>query len=159
MVGEIGNAIPGAMLFLVPIVGSVSLFTFLAVWSWAEERRKEREAYYRYELGKKVLETGGTPEQLAALFREEETLKGEKRREREFDNRKMSGLVTLAVGFGLVFGLRFTGEPVWMIGYIPIAIGVALLLSALLSRPRRIESASESPARSAGGRAAEHPRG
>ena len=37
-------------------IAAVALFSFMAVSSWAEARRKEREAYYRSEAVKKVAE-------------------------------------------------------------------------------------------------------
>ncbi len=133
MIGAIESTIPGAMVFLIPIVGSVALFTFLAVSSYAEERRKEREAYYRYDFQKKLLETGGTPEQIGALLLQQD----EARTGRDTEGRKLGGLVTMAIGFGLLFGLRFVGDAVWMIGYVPIAIGGAITLYAFLLAPRR----------------------
>ena len=47
-----GNMVPVAAM-LIPIVGSIALFSFLAVTTWSEARRKEREAYYRAETLKK----------------------------------------------------------------------------------------------------------
>ena len=44
---------------LVPIVGSIALFSFLAVTTWSEARRKEREAYYTSETLKKIAESSG----------------------------------------------------------------------------------------------------
>ena len=56
---EIGeNWIPVGRIF-VPIVGSIALFSFLAVASWSDARRKEREAYYRSETLKKIAESSG----------------------------------------------------------------------------------------------------
>ena len=43
---------------MIPIVGSISLFSLLAVVGWAEQRRKEREAYYRYEFREKLVDAG-----------------------------------------------------------------------------------------------------
>jgi hypothetical protein len=50
----------------------------------------------------------------------------------------IGGLVTLAVGMSLGVMLYYVaGEPgVWSVGLIPIAIGVALLISAILVRPQ-----------------------
>jgi hypothetical protein len=137
MIGSFANALPGAMLFLVPIVGSIALFTFLAVASHAEERRKEREAYYRFEFQKKMLETGSTPEQVGAILAAQEA----QQFEREREGKKLGGLVTMAIGFGILFGLQFLGDGVWMVGYIPIAIGAALTLYAFLFSPRRSPAA------------------
>jgi hypothetical protein len=39
---NIGDTLVAVSVFLVPIVGSIALFSFLAVASWSEARRKER---------------------------------------------------------------------------------------------------------------------
>ncbi len=52
----------------------------------------------------------------------------------------VGGLVTLAVGIGLGIMLYFItdarDEGVWAVGIIPAAVGIALLISAFLVRPR-----------------------
>jgi hypothetical protein len=137
MFGSFASALPGAMLFLVPIVGSIALFTFLAVATHAEERRKEREAYYRYEFQKKMLEAGTTPEQIGALFAAQDA----QQFVRERESKKLGGLVTMGIGFGILLGLQFVGDRVWMVGWIPIAIGAAITLYAFLLSPRRTTAA------------------
>ena len=49
MAFDIGENIVPVAGMLVPIVGSIALFSFLTVNGWADARRKEREAYYRGE--------------------------------------------------------------------------------------------------------------
>jgi hypothetical protein len=52
-------------------VAAIALFSSTAVGYWAESRRKEREAYYKAEVIKKVAEMqGNTPEPVLALLRE-----------------------------------------------------------------------------------------
>ena len=41
----------------------VSVFTFVSVGAWARERRKEREAFYRGEILKKLADSTGTQAQ------------------------------------------------------------------------------------------------
>ena len=50
----------------------------------------------------------------------------------------IGGLVTLAVGISLgVLLYNIAGEPgVWTVGLIPAAVGIALLISAVLVRPK-----------------------
>jgi hypothetical protein len=50
----------------------------------------------------------------------------------------VGGIVTLAVGLGLMLFLNIIEqhEDVWAVGIVPAAIGVALLLSSFLVRPR-----------------------
>jgi hypothetical protein len=56
---------------LAAALGAIALFSFLAVRSWANAQRREREAYYKNEAIKKVAEMQGTPpEPVLALLRE-----------------------------------------------------------------------------------------
>jgi hypothetical protein len=120
--------------FAVPVVGSIAVFTFLAVAVWAGERRKERESYYRYELGKSLAEKGSvSEEQLMELMKGEKEFDLERRKE----GAKLAGLITLGVGAGMLVGLRFIEEEaIWMTGWIPFAIGVGLLLYGFLLAPK-----------------------
>ena len=43
-----------AYVYLFLSVGAVGMFSFIAVASWADARRKEREAYYKSETLKKA---------------------------------------------------------------------------------------------------------
>jgi ferric-dicitrate binding protein FerR (iron transport regulator) len=52
-------------------VGLIALFSFLAVNSWLNNNRREREAYYRSEAIKKIAEMqGNAPESVLNLLRE-----------------------------------------------------------------------------------------
>jgi hypothetical protein len=62
----------------------------------------------------------------------------------------IGGFVTLAVGLALGFFLSKmdTGEPgIWAVGVIPGAIGLALLISGILVRPRGDEPQASAPPR------------
>lgn len=50
----------------------------------------------------------------------------------------IGGLVTTATGISMAIFLRLieTGDPVWAVGLIPISVGIALLVSAALVRPK-----------------------
>jgi ferric-dicitrate binding protein FerR (iron transport regulator) len=116
-------------------LGMMALFTYLAVAAWSEERRKEREAFYRSEVLKKLLDTGGADSaRVLEMLREEEASANRRRRE----GLKVGGLVTLAVGVGLLVFLQTVGgtEPVHMAGLVPILVGSVLLLYAYLLAPR-----------------------
>jgi hypothetical protein len=133
---------PELFAVFIPIVGAVCLFTFLTVASYAEERRKEREAYYRYEMRKKALEHGMSAETMLEMQRHEE--QAEQRRRRE--GLKLGGLVTAGVGVGVLFGLSFvTEEAVYMIGYIPLAIGVAIFVYGQWMSPTGVASRGNGP--------------
>jgi hypothetical protein len=60
----------GLWIFLA--AGAIALFSMIAVASWSAECRKEREAYYRYELIKRIVEQAAAGGQTALeAFREE----------------------------------------------------------------------------------------
>jgi hypothetical protein len=113
----------------------LAFFSWLAVVGWAIQRRKEREAYYRHETEKKLLERGdASAEQFLQLRREEERTRWLRRRE----GLKLGGLITTALGIGILVGLRFvdTGTlSLSAVGWIPLAIGLVLLLYAYVLYP------------------------
>lgn len=113
-------------IFLFLSVGAISLFSFVAVASWADARRREREAFYKSEITRKIVETQGTGASSALeLIREQEKNAARRRSE----GIKLGGLVTTAVGIGLLIFLRvlIKDEPVYLSGLIPLFVGVALL--------------------------------
>ncbi len=118
---------PGVAVFVWLSIGSIALFTFLGMAIWTGTRAKEREAYYKSDLLKKIAESteaGGN----AALqyLREQHRLAQKKRRE----SLQLGGLVTVAVGIGLMvfLGVVVHRAPVYFIGVIPLLVGVALLV-------------------------------
>jgi hypothetical protein len=122
-------------LFLFLAVGSVALFSFVAVAVWSENRRKEREAFYRSEVLKKVAETQGTGAASALdLLREQEMFADRRRRGATI----LGGLVNIAVGLALMIFLRMitNDAPVYLCGLIPLFIGIALVVYAYLLAPK-----------------------
>src|SRR2546421_1881879 len=107
--------------FLFFSVASVALFSFISVAVWASERRREREAYYRNETARKITEMqGGGGGSAIDFLREEEKVAARRRTE----SLKLSGLVTLAVGIGVMLFLKALdphepGGPVYLLGLIP----------------------------------------
>ena len=135
---NLGESVVGVSVFLVPIVGSIALFSFLAVATWVEARRKEREAYYRSETLKKIAESSGEGAKSALELLREQEKNAVKRR---LEGMKIGGLVTAAVGIGVMVFLHGIehDEPVYLAGLIPLLIGVALLLYPLLLAPKAQE--------------------
>lgn len=115
---------------LIPIVGSIALFSFLGVASWSDARRREREAYYTGETLKKIAESSGEGAKAAIeLLRERDRSDFRRRR----DGLKLGGLVTAAVGIGVMILLRgiVHDEPnIYLVGLIPLLVGVSLLVYA-----------------------------
>lgn len=116
-------------------IGSIALFSFLAVSVWSDARRREREAYYRSEILKKIADTqgAGSGSALDAL-RDQERYAVRRRREAQ----RLGGLVTLAVGIGLIAFLAAMGsdKPIHLVGLIPSLVGTALLAYSYLLAPK-----------------------
>ncbi len=124
------------MLFVFLSFGAIALFSFIAVATWAGERRREREAYYRSETLKKVADSQTTGGGSALEFlREEERIEARRKRE----GQKLGGLITVAVGAGMMIFLHALPDPdahfVYLVGLIPFFIGLALLSYAYFLSP------------------------
>ena len=113
-------------------VAASGMWAFVAVVSWADIRRKEREAYYRHETIKKISEMPS--ETGLALLREDGRNTARRRRE----NIKLGGLITSAVGVGLMIFLRALGgrQPAHLVGLIPLLVGFALLTYSYVLAPK-----------------------
>ena len=130
-----GTIVPVAAM-LVPIVGSIALFSFLAVAAWADARRKEREVYYTSATLKKIAETSGDGAKAGMDMLHEQEHNFMLRRR---DGQRLGGLITLAVGIGVMVFLKAIvhDEPAaYLVGLIPLLIGVALLVYAYVLAPK-----------------------
>jgi hypothetical protein len=106
-------------------VGAIALFTMISVSSWASARQKEREAYYKSDMLKKVAEAQGPGAASALeLLREEAKIYSLKTKQ----GLKIGGLVCIAAGLGTLVFLKalVTDEPVYLSGLIVMLIGAAL---------------------------------
>jgi hypothetical protein len=123
--------------FLVPIVATICVFTFISVAAWADARRREREAYYKSETLKKIAETQGGGGQAALEYLREEDRIAQRRAQ---EGRKLGGLITIAVGGGLMIMLGAildrSDRGVIFVGAIPFLIGVALLVYSYVLAPK-----------------------
>lgn len=117
----------GLLLGIVAVIGT---FAFVSVVVFSENRRKEREAFYRTEVHKKLVEQeGGKTDQLRALLHVEEVTRARQIREAL----RIAGLATGAAGIGMVILGAGGGEwALWKIGYVPAAVGLAMLVYGLL---------------------------
>lgn len=116
-------------------IGAVSLFVvFIPLVSWIDARRKEREAFYKAEMMRRLAESSGEGARAAIdLMREEERSRLVKTRE----GLKIAGLINTAVGIALVIFLHalIVSEPVYLCGLVPGFIGIAMLVYALWLAP------------------------
>jgi hypothetical protein len=136
------------MVLLIPIVFFIGLFTWGAIESWAEARRKEREAFYKSETLRKVAEAQGSGGNAALDYlREQETIAAQRRAEetrnsawRRREGLKIGGLVNVAIGMALMIFLhellRNHNQEIYLCGLIPLFIGVALLVYAYFLAPK-----------------------
>ena len=117
--------------FMIPIVALICVFTFVSVETWSDNRRKEREAYYKNETYQKMLEGAtGSAEAVQELIREEESRRERRRAESIKMGLKLGGMITSVAGVGLAVFLYFleTDEPVYLVGLIPLLVGLVLTL-------------------------------
>lgn len=111
-------------------VGAIALFgIFLPVTTWLDARRKEREAYYKAEMLRRLAEASGDNAKMVVQ------MLGEQERQRRYKAReglKIGGLINIGVGIALVIFLRSLvgagpGSP-YLCGLIPGLIGVGMLV-------------------------------
>lgn len=122
---------------LVPVMVSITLFSFLAIAIWSNARRREREAYYKSETLKKIAETQGTGAASAIEFlREQEKLSTRRR----LEGLKLGGLISCSVGVGMIAILASVpstdGPQPKLVGLVPFLVGVVLLLYSYLLAPK-----------------------
>jgi hypothetical protein len=132
-----GNTV-GVVAVAIPVVLSIGLFTFLSVAAWSNARRKEREEYYRNETLKKIAESSGEGAKAAIEVLREQNMTFEKRR---LEGMKLGGLITAVVGIGVMVLLRGLerDEPVYLVGLIPLLVGLAILAYRFLLVPKEVE--------------------
>jgi hypothetical protein len=110
----------------------IAVFTMLSVAIWTGTRLREREVYYRNELLKKLVENPGAgAEQVVNVLREEER----RERRRKIEGMKIGGLSATAAGVAIA-GFLWNLEKVRVAGFIPLAVGLALLAYAFVLAPR-----------------------
>jgi hypothetical protein len=119
---------------LVAIVAVGGAFGFVSVVVYSENRRKEREAFYRAEVYKRLLEqTAGGADQLRALILVEEAARARQLR----DGLLIAGLLAMAVGAAMLMLQRGGGDWVlWRIGWIPLFAGIAMMIFVALTSSR-----------------------
>jgi len=125
----------GAFWFMVTVVAAVAM-SLVAVLGWFNLRKKEREAHYRSETLRRITQS---PDPAAAMAFLREVEKAEAARTR--NGARIAGLVTIAAGVGLTIFLNAAvfGAPrlFYLVGLIPILVGVALLVfTELIARPK-----------------------
>ncbi len=125
-----------ADMYLVPVVGSIAVFGYLAVHEWTESRRKEREAFYRSETLRRYSDSN-QPDMLARFLAEEKAARHEMRVQQR-ESLRLGGLVAMLAGIGL--GAALAGlepeEKLYMFGLVPFLVGLAILIYVYLLAPK-----------------------
>ena len=120
-----------AFWFMVAAV-STAFVGFLTVVTWLGSREKEREAHFRNEMARKLADTEDSGP-LLEYVRTMERADAERVRLKA----RVAGLITTAVGVALMIFLynAMAGTAAYLVGLIPLLVGVALLLlSELMMR-------------------------
>ena len=127
---------PEVAVFVFLAIGAISLFSFLAVASWAGSRQAERSEYYQADMMKKIAEVGGDRNPALEYLREQERIASVKR----LGGLKLGGLINVGVGLGLMIFLKalIAGAPIYLTGTIPLFVGFALLAYAFWFAPERL---------------------
>jgi hypothetical protein len=122
-----------AITIFLPVL-MVAVFAFTSIATWSDARRREREAFYHSETLKKIAESSGAGGAAALeIIREQERVAQRRRR----DDQRLGGLVTTAAGVGLIVFLRaMVTQPAYLVGLIPLLVGVALLAHSYLFGPK-----------------------
>jgi len=117
-----------AVIFLIPVASVVALGAFFSVVGYARERRKEREALYRHETARAMLDKDRMDAGAFHAFLREEALRPHRAR---IETIKLIGLVCVLAGAGLLIGMSNAEEPpVRGIGWLWGGIGLGALLYA-----------------------------
>ena len=117
---------------LMPIVGMASTFTFLSIFWWALQRRREREAYYRYTLARQMLEQKTVPDTTVLDWvREMETAEQKRRR----DGTLLGALVTFLAGGASLIPFALEREES-IPSFLCVGVGLALFVYLIITRRR-----------------------
>ena len=122
--------------FMMPGIAIVAVFGWLAVHEWTESRRKEREEFYRSETLRRFSESN-QPDMLARFLAEEKASRHEMRVQQR-ESLRLGGLVTMMAGIG--FGVMLAGlaprQSFYLLGLVPLLVGLALLIYVYLLAPK-----------------------
>ena len=130
-VAEPNYVLPAAIGTFIPIAA----IAFITIAVWLGERRKEREAFYRSEVLKKIADSEGDAAQKAIEMLRQQDLNAQIRRR---EGIKLGGLITMAGGIGLSIFLANMGieQPVWLVGVMAVLVGAVLAGYAFFFAPK-----------------------
>lgn len=124
-----GTLFPAALV-LVVVIG---MFVLAALSIWTKQRRRERTAFYDHELARRLAEGGEITEGSALEMMRERAAENHRRRR---EGLRVAGIINVAVGLGILVFFSKLDPEIAPVASIPIFVGVALLVSAFLPRPK-----------------------
>lgn len=140
LIGDIGpDVIAPILVFSIPILAIVGGITAGIVKTMSRHRIIELAQRERIAMIERGLDPSKLPPlPVSEIAEDSPMLSAADSARRRSQGLMIGGLVTLAVGISLGVMLHYIeDEPgIWAVGLIPTAIGVALLISAMLVRPR-----------------------
>jgi hypothetical protein len=140
LIGDIGpDVIAPILVFSIPILAIVGGITAGIVKTMSRHRIIELAQRERIAMIERGLDPSKLPPlPVGEIADDAPMLSPADAARRRSQGLMIGGLVTLAVGLSLGVMLHYLAdEPgIWAVGLIPTAIGVALLISAMLVRPR-----------------------
>ena len=122
----------GSFWWMIAIIVAATM-AFIPAIAWVDNNRKEREAHYRNEMAKRISESPDAAP-LMEYVRETERIDASRVRMKA----RVAGLIVSAVGVALMIFLAqaMPGGPAYLVGLLPLAVGVVLLLlSEVFLRP------------------------
>ena len=129
----------GQFLFLA--AGAVGLFAYLSVAHWVNAQTAERQARERFGVLKKIAEQPSESAKLVLdLLREEEARARELELKKEWKSRRdgmqaRTLMIALGLGLAAMFAIVSSRQN-WVIGLIPIFVGIVIFVFAALNRPK-----------------------
>jgi hypothetical protein len=121
---------------------AIAFFGFVALALWLRDRREARKDASRNELYDKMLAApGGSADMVRDLIRRDE----DRRMQEDIDNKRLGGLTTTVAGLGFTVFLYniVPDKPIYLVGTIPLLIGIVLVSHTLvLSKRRRIQQSA-----------------
>lgn len=137
---DMGDAIPAVVVFMIPIVAIIGGITAGIVKNMGQQRLQELAQRERM----MAIERGIPPDKLPPVQIHHETgLTFKQSQLRRAQGLMIGGLICSAVGGGMIAFLNVIPDAqdknLWAGGLIPLFIGVALLISAWVIRPRNMD--------------------
>lgn len=129
-----------AFILIVPLL--LMIFAWISVTYWITARAAERKMRERYALLKHLAERPAESVQLVLeQLHQDDARELEREREKAavaWRGQNMGAAVTLAIGVLLALFLYFIApnRPIWLIGMMPVMVGVILAISGWLEKPK-----------------------